>query len=223
VKRDDVVQGLALMLPWSIRRRILHRLLGYELHPTSRIGFAWVSARKVVLEANASIGHGTVCRGLDLLWMKDSATIGRGNWITGLPSAHKGHYEQQRGRQPQLIVEEHAAITSQHLVDCTNSITLGRFSTIAGFRSQLLTHTIDLERNVQTSAPITIGEYCFVGTNSLVLGNASLPSFSVLASSSLLNKSYSEQYQLYGGVPAVPLRKLSPEYAYFKRATGFVE
>ena len=36
-----------------------------------------------------------------------------------------------------------------------------------------------------TAAPITIGDYCFVGTNCVLLGGSVLPSYSVLAAKSL--------------------------------------
>src|SRR3712207_7972137 len=43
------------------------------------------------------------------------------------------------------------------------------------FRSQFLTHSIDLLENVQRSRPIKIGKFCFVGTNSVILGGSVLP------------------------------------------------
>jgi hypothetical protein len=44
----------------------------------------------------------------------------------------------------------------------------------------------------------------------------------VLGAKSLLNKSLTETYNLYGGVPARLLQKLSPDFAYFRRSEGFV-
>jgi acetyltransferase-like isoleucine patch superfamily enzyme len=101
-------------------------------------------------------------------------------------------------------------------------VTIGSFTTFAGFQSQILTHSIDLENNRQSSAPVRIGDYCFVGTNSVFLGGSALPDYCVLGAKSLVNKSFSDTHTLYGGVPAQAIKKLSPELKYFTRSEGFV-
>jgi hypothetical protein len=50
-----------------------------------------------------------------------------------------------------------------------------------------------------------------------------LPSFSVLGAKSLLNKKLSEEWTLYGGVPAKPLQCIPREAKYFTRIIGFVD
>jgi serine acetyltransferase len=213
---------VSLLLPWDLRRRFLETQFGYELHPTSRIGFAWILPRKLIMEENTSIGDLTLCKNISLLHLKAHSSIGRGNWITGFPTGPSRHFAEETDRQPQLIVGEHSAITHRHLIDCTNSVSIGKFTTFAGFQSQILTHSIDLEKNRQSSAPVRIGDYCFVGTNSVLLGGSALPDYCVLGAKSLLNKSFTEPHQLYGGVPAKPLQALSPDLAYFRRTEGFV-
>jgi acetyltransferase-like isoleucine patch superfamily enzyme len=76
--------------------------------------------------------------------------------------------------------------------------------------------------NLQDSSPIIIGDFCFVGTNVVVLGGAVLPSYSVLGAKSLLNKEIQNQYYLYGGVPAIPIKPINQSALYFKRTSGFV-
>ncbi len=212
----------SLLLPWSMRRTFLEKQFGYTLHPSSRIGLSWVFPERLIMEANTSIGDLTVCKNIALLHLREHALIGRGNWITGFPLGPSAHFASETDRRPELIVGEHSAITHRHLIDCTNSITIGRFTTFAGFQSQMLTHSIDIEHSRQASAPIRIGDYCFVGTNSVLLGGSALPDYSVLGAKSLLNKAFTQPYQLYGGVPAKQLQPLPREYAYFNRATGFV-
>lgn len=214
---------VTLLLPWPLRRRMLHLCFGYRIHETARIGWAWVFPNQLSMEAHSSIGHLTVCVHLDGVYLKSHARIGRGNWITGYPSGESKHFSHQPDRHPELVVGEHSAITNRHLIDCTSRVTIGKFSTFAGFQSQILTHSIDLECNRQSSSPVAIGEYCFVGTNCVLLGGSSLPSFSVLGAKSLLNKSYTDQHTLYAGVPAKPIQPLPAEMAYFQRETGFVD
>jgi hypothetical protein len=216
------IKILLLLLPWGLRRPLLQWLYGYQLHPRARIGLAWVYPRQLVMAAGSQVGHLTVVKGLDLLQMAEAASIGRLNWISGYPSGVPPHFAHQAGRRPELQLAAHAAITNRHILDCTDLISIGAFATIAGFRSQLLTHSINLETCRQESRPIHIGAYCFVGTACTVLGGAQLPDYCVLGAHSLLNKSFIETHRLYAGVPAESRRELSPALAYFSRQAGFV-
>ena len=213
---------LSLLLPWGARRSFLEGQFGFQIHPSCRIGFAFIFPTRLVMEEGSRIGNLTVCKNIDLLHLKAYASIGNGNWITGFPLGPSRHFADEKDRQPQLIVGEHAAITHRHLIDCTNSVVIGKFTTIAGFQSQVLTHSIDIEKNRQASAPVCVGDYCFVGTNCVLLGGTALPDFCVLGAKSLLNKSFTESHHLYGGVPARPIEKLSPDCDYFRRTVGFV-
>ncbi len=212
----------SIILPFRLRRLFLQLFLGYKIHPTSKIGFAFVFPRELILEADSSIGHLTVCKGMDLIHLKESASIGRLNWIYGFPSISSKFYSHQIDRKSELILKEHSAITHRHIIDCTNSIIIGSFSIIAGYRSQLLTHSIDLIKALQSSKSISIGNYCFVGTNSCILGGSVLPDFSILGAKSLLNDTFSDVYTLYAGVIAKPIRSLPRDLAYFTRRRGYI-
>lgn len=214
---------VSLLLPWGWRRRFLEAQFGYSIHPTSRIGLAWICPRRLVLEEHSRIGHLTVCKNADLLHLGAHSIIGQLNWITGFPTGTDSrHFSHQPDRRAELIVEKHAGISSRHFIDCTARVRIGAFTTLAGYRSQLITHSIDLAAGRQSSEPIEIGEYCFVGTEAVVLGGASLPHHSVLGAKSLLNKKLEEPYRLYAGIPAKPIKELPPEMEYFRRQEGFV-
>jgi acetyltransferase-like isoleucine patch superfamily enzyme len=160
---------------------------------------------------------------LDELDMGKMASIGRGNWITGFVTGTKSpHFAHQPNRRAQLLLGDHTAITKYHHIDCTNRITIGPFATIAGYHSQLLSHSIDLHHNRQHSEPITIGAYCFVGSNCVILGGSQLPDHSVLGALSLLNKVYSDPWSLYAGQPARWLKAIDADAAYFSRDQGYV-
>jgi acetyltransferase-like isoleucine patch superfamily enzyme len=211
---------LCIALPWVVRRRLLHALLGYDLHPTSRVGFAVLLPKRLVMGPNSSVGALTVCRGVDLLELQESASIGRLNWITGYPSGDNQFFGSAVGRQPRLVLREHAAITHRHLLDCTAAVTIGPYTTIAGYHSQILTHSIDLSQSRQDARPIAIGSFCFVGTNCVILGGSSLPDYCVLGAASLLNRHFAKSHCLYAGVPARSVKELSPELRYFSRTQG---
>lgn len=213
---------LLVVLPWTLRRPLLVLVFGYELHPGSHVGWAWAFPKQLVLKSGARIGHFTVIKGLDLVQLDESASIGRLNWISAYPSGLLQHFAHLPHRRPVLLLGEHSAITNRHIIDCTESVTIGRFSTVAGFRSQILTHSIDLAACRQDARPVTIGMYCFVGTACTLLGGSTLPDYSVLGANALLNNAFDERYTLYGGVPAVAVKQLDPTLAYHTRSQGFV-
>lgn len=93
----------------------------------------------------------------------------------------------------------------------------------AGFRLQVLTHSIDLGEGRQRSAPVSIGDYAFVGTNSVLLPDSALPDYSVLGVKSLLERAFVDVYCLSAGVPARRVKDLARDSAYVTRTRGCVE
>ena len=214
---------LTFLLPWPIKRIILVRFFKYEIHPDARIGLSWIYPKKLIMDSDSIIGHFNVAVHLDLISIGKNSSIARGNWITGFPTnTNSKHFSHQINRKSSLLIGQHSAITKNHHVDCTNTIQIGNFVTVAGYSSQLLTHSINIELNIQDSSPIVIGDYCFVGTASTILGGANLPSYCVLGANSLLNKPYSIPYRLYAGNPAMEIKELPSDFKYFNRVSGFV-
>jgi acetyltransferase-like isoleucine patch superfamily enzyme len=220
-----ILSLLVIPLPWFIKRQLYTLIFKYELHPTSRIGLSWLLVDSLSLGQGAKIGNLNVIKGLNKLELADFSSIGSLNWVSGFPlNTNSLHFQHEVGqRMPELVLGEHAAITNRHLLDCTNRIEIKKFSTFAGFKSTILTHSIDLKECRQSSKPITIGEYCFVGTGCILLGGTIIPDYSVLAAGSTINKSMDSTYGLYGGTPAKFIKNLENEdLLYFKRTTGFV-
>ncbi len=218
-----LLQLLVFALPWSLRRIVLEKWCGCELAEGSSIGLSLVLCHQVKLGRGARIGHFNFLKNLSLIQLGDHAIINNLNWITGFPKIDSLHFAAEPDRAPELILGRHAAITNRHLIDCTARVTIGSYTTIAGFRSQILTHTIDIVEGRQTSRPLTIGDYCFIGTDCILLGGSALPSHSVLGAKSLLTKPHLTEYRLYGGVPAKELSELPADAKYFTRQTGFVD
>jgi hypothetical protein len=217
------LKAAIIPLPWLLKRFFLQRIYGYRLHPTAHIGLAWVYPRSLSMAAGSRIDSLTVAVNLDLLQLGERSTIGRGNWITGFATGTGSpHFDHQPDRCAELLLGAHGAITKSHHIDCTNRISIGPFTTIAGYRSQLLSHAIDLHNNRQHSEPITIGAHCFVGTACVILGGSALPDHSVLGALSLLNKVHSDPWSLYAGQPARRVKPIDSSSAYFSRTDGFV-
>ncbi|MCW1843767.1 acyltransferase [Prosthecomicrobium hirschii] len=215
-------QILLFVLPWSLRRQLLNAIYGYEIAPGARIGWSVVMVARCVMSPTARIGHLTMVKGLDLLRIDEQALLGNLNWVTGFPTALRQHFAHETERCPSLLIERHAAITNRHIIDCTDRVTIGAFATLGGFRSQILTHAIDLKECRQSCRPVTIGAYCFVGTGAILMKGSVLPDRSILGPGSVLTKVMSEPGMLYSGVPAVAVRPVAADTGYFVRQVGFV-
>ncbi|MEZ9902144.1 hypothetical protein AB4332_13795 [Vibrio breoganii] len=210
------------LFPWRIRRLIYIYLKGYDLDKESFIGLSIIRAEQVKLSNNARIGHFTYCGPIEEIVLGCRARLGNFNWVTGCPRNNEKHFSKELERSPRLLLGDDSAITSRHFIDCTNSIKIGSFSTIAGIRSQFLTHSIDIKQSKQRSKPIIIGEYCFIGTGVTMLGGSSVASYSVVGACSLINKELTEEYSLYAGVPASKISALNKDEGYFTRIKGFI-
>lgn len=218
-----VIKFLICLLPWRSKRFFLERIFGYKIHPSARIGLSWIYPRDLIMLEGSRIGSLNVAVHLEEMVLEKFSKIGRSNWITGFPiNKDSVHFSHQSDRVSKLILGEHSAITKNHHLDCTNILSIGKFTTIAGYQSQFLTHSINIVDGRQDSMPIEIGEFCFVGTNVVVLGGSSLPNYSVLGAKSLLNRKWKECYFLYGGVPATPKKEIPKDARYFSRQKGFV-
>ena len=218
------VNCLVVILPWRLKRWILNRFYKYDLHKNAYIGLSYIFPQHLTMAEGAYIGHLNVAVHLDSIRIGKNASIARSNWITGFSTGTSSkHFRDQKDRKSELVIGKESAITKNHHVDCTNSITIGDFVTIAGYSSQLLTHSINIYSGKQESYPISIGDYCFVSTGVKILGGSKLPSYSVLAAGAVLVKSYSEEWKIYAGVPAKPVKDISRDAEYFNRIKGFVD
>lgn len=212
-----LVQLIVIFIPWRLRRILLNHFWKYDIHPKARIGFSYIFPKHLVMEEGATIGHLNVAIHLELIHMKKNSTICQRNWITGFPLKDKTKFQRFPNRKPYLIMEKDSAITKQHHIDCTDIVTIGTLSVVAGYGTQILSHSTSIIYNDGGCAPIKIGHHCFVGTRSIILPGAVLPPNSILGAGSLLNKQFKDEYYLYAGVPAKNIKKENKNNAFFSR------
>jgi acetyltransferase-like isoleucine patch superfamily enzyme len=204
------------------RTALYRRLCGYHIAKSASVGIALIIVAEADLQAGSRIGHFTIVRNLERLSLAPKARIGTFNWIFGmLPSTR--YFTDEPDRLSALILEKDASLTSRHIVDCTNTVTIGAWSTVAGFYSQILTHGIDVATNRQTSAPISVGRHAMIGTRVILLKGAKVPDRAVVAAGSVFRESTEETGGLWSGVPAIRVRDLDETGAYFVRTSGHVE
>lgn len=197
-------------------------LFGYSIHPTAFVGRSLLLCRHLSMGPASRIGSGNLINAIDSVVLEEAAKIGSFNWISGLSGSSKKHFSDEIGRESALSLGRHASLTARHFVDCCNKVSIGAFSIVAGAQSQILTHAVDIREGRQRSAPVVIGEYCFVGTGAVILKGARLPSYSVLAAGSTLHKAFDGERMIYSGVPATPVKELDAGCKFFLREVGFV-
>ena len=219
-----ILRIVLVFFPWSIKRIVLCKVFGYIISPTARISiFSWVYPEHLTMQEGAQIGPLTVAIHLRSIEMGRFSTIGRGNWITGYPKNSVAHFAHCVDRNPCLRMGDHSAITKSHLIDCTDSVSIGAFTTVAGYGSQFITHGINYRTNHQDCRPISIGNYCLLSTRIVVVGGAVLADNIVLGAGAVLTGENLESWHVYAGIPAKPVKKISKDSVYFSRAIGFVE
>lgn len=217
-----LLMALIVFLPWRLKRRMLVTIFRFELSPSAWIGLSWLGMKFLRMGPGSRIGHFNVFKSVDEVILEESSSVGRFNLITCVPSSNSLFYQHIANRHTALVVGAHSAITIRHLIDCNAKVEIGKFTTVGGYNSQILTHSIDVYECRQDAKPISLGEYCFVGTQCVILGGSCLPSYSVLGAGSVLRNKYCDEKMLYAGVPARRVKPMPPETKYWVRKTGRV-
>ena len=212
---------MLVFMPFRIKKIILNKVFGYKIGNDTYIGISWVFPDSLLMEDGAYVGHLNVVKNIDFFKMERNSRLGHQNTITCASKKNKKYYVGV-DRVCEMLMGKHSTITRKHYFDCTDSISIGEFTTIAGFDSQFLTHSIDIYENKQSCKSIHIGSYGMIGTRCTVLPGSVLPDYSVLGAGALLNCRYSDSYSLYAGVPAKMVKKYSGSVEYFRRENGVV-
>src|SRR3546814_7731032 len=78
-------------------------------------------------------------------------------------------------------------VCSSYLLDCSDTIEIGKFCLVAVWRSKSLTHSPDFEKNRQMCLPTVIGSYYFIGSASVILKGAQVPDFCIIGAGSVVS------------------------------------
>src|SRR5258708_5960554 len=185
-----LIQVACFGLPWAIRRPILAWSHGYAIDRTARIGFSVILADAAILEAKSFVGHFNYIGRLEQLTLREGAQIGRYNWITGLSKLQNSpFFKGKLSRKSELTLGRGSNIVNWHLVDCTDAVIFGEFSGLAGSRSQIVTHGIDIMRMKQTCAPVMVGSNSMLATGVIVMKGVTISSQCIVRAGSGVDKS----------------------------------
>jgi len=90
-------------------------------------------------------------------------------------------------------------------IDGTGTLRIGNYCTISA-GAQIITHDtiryyLSGGKHAYEYAPVTIGNYCFIGAHSIILKGSSIGNHCLVAANSLVNKSF-DDFSIIAGVPA---------------------
>lgn len=205
---------LVPVVPPGTRIRIL-RYLGHEIDDSAYVGRSVLLAEKIHMGPTSRIGDFNLVQGLLCLSLEEGAALGHRNVIKADPCPNDDPMACL------LTLDRHAAITSLHEIDCSGGVVVGAFATVAGWSSSLLSGD---ESGCHSSVrSITIGDYCFIGTASVLLAGARVPPHCVvMANSTVIADEGLSEGCLIGGVPAKMIREIDKDGGYFQRQGRFV-
>jgi acetyltransferase-like isoleucine patch superfamily enzyme len=208
------------VLPGFLKRPLYRSLFGYRIGPGVRIGLVLLDAQQVELGQGTEIGHFNLITRVGSLVTGRSVRIGVLNVIRGGERVQLGDYAEIMRLNVLNAIPDHdcttrpvsrleigdgAVIVSGHRIDFTDRVAIGRNVIVGGRNSSLWTH------NRQQTAPIEIGDFCYLGSEVRLAPGARLPERSILALGSVLAGAIETPGSLVGGVPAKVIRPLTAE------------
>ncbi len=214
-----------VVLPSRLKAHLGRLLLGWDVDPTAYIGRSVVLVQHLSMGPGASIGPLNVIKDLEELRMGEGASIGSRNWITGFPRSEDlaaDTFPHSPNRRPCLTMGTGAMITVAHDVDCSDRVELGDYSSVAGFRCTVLTHSLNLVRNRFVTGAVEIGPHSAVMSGSTLLSGTRVPARCVISAGSVVNTPLTEELTFYSGNPAEAVRSLPDTLGFFHRGEGTV-
>ena len=230
-RRSVRLAGLALvgLLPNALKKPLYRVLFGYHIGPGVRVGLVLLDAEQVHLGEGTRIGHLNVIVRVGRFETGRQTRIGNLNIIRGGERVSLGDYaevmrlnvlnaipDHDCTTQPVSVLElaPGAVVVAGHRIDFTDRVRLGKNVIVGGRNSSLWTH------NRQETAPITIGDFCYLGSEVRLAPGATLPDECILGLGSVLAGEITEPRSLVGGVPAKVIRPLDEkDLARIRRKT----
>lgn len=205
--RRFVSAAICMLLPTALKPMLLN-LMGHHIHRRARIGLSIILADRMYMDHGARIGPLNLIR-VRRLVMRSQSVIGRMNIINGplsIQLRHSGAIGNSntiaRARlgvtsgPSRLKIGKIGKITANHKVDCTKSICLGDYTTIAGSGSQLWTHGYIHDQSgpgrYRIDGPIVIGDNVYIGSACIVSMGISIANGAIVGGGTSVSKSLTE-------------------------------
>lgn len=165
-----------------------------EIKDNLKIGMIKFNQSNAYRPGNSTLKSEFFNRGL--IVFNGPCTIGTGNKIAVYK---EGVFE----------IGKHSLISEMCIISCFKNIKIGNYFRVA-HRSQIMDSGFHYVANFNTgkipnhTKPITIGDYCWVANTCSLMGGTVLPNHTIVASNSVVNKSYGDikERSFIAGAPA---------------------
>jgi acetyltransferase-like isoleucine patch superfamily enzyme len=206
------------VLPTFVKRLCYRVFFGFEIGPRARIGMALLDATRVTIGEGTRIGHFNVVTRVQRFETGPHALVGNFNLVRGGERVVLGAFAEVRRLNVLNAIPDHdcttnpvseleigagTLITSGHRIDFTDKVTLGKNVIVGGRNSSLWTH------NRRETAPIRVGDFCYLGSEVRLAPGATLPDECILAMGAVLAGAIDPPRSLVAGVPARVMRPLA--------------
>jgi acetyltransferase-like isoleucine patch superfamily enzyme len=220
MRARSIVAGLIALLPRRWKPACYRVMLGYQLGRRVSIGVSLIDVNSCAIGDDVEIGHGNVFLGVQRLSLGDHVRIGYLNVFRGGDEINLDSYTEfmrlneinsipdpivVNATIPRLHVGPGTVVTAGHKIDFTDEVTLGRRVILGGRNSSIWTH------NRQRTAPVTIGDLAYVGSEIRMAPGSSLPARCILGMGSVVTSAIDAPNHLIAGVPARAVQPLSKE------------
>ena len=177
----------------SLRLRLIiyRRFFNYQIGKNSRIGRTIISAKKVSIGENVTIGNQSLIY-CNNLFIGNSTKINSGNIIMG---------------QSDFIIGNDSRIMNSHHFDVSNQIVLGNNTWIAGKGSQFWTHGSTHTKTCKKELSIFIGDNIYIGSNTLIGPGIKIENLNLIGLGSVVTSSIETSKNLISGNPAKIVKK----------------
>jgi len=88
-------------------------------------------------------------------------------------------------------------ITDAHEIDCSDRVQLGDFAAVAGFRSQILTHSLNLVKDRFETSPVEVGDRSAVMSGCILLSGTRVPRRCIVSAGSVINTKLTNELMFY--------------------------
>lgn len=210
------------LLPGILKRAWYRWGFGYRIGRDVKIGLVLLDCRSLTIEDRARIGHGTAFVSCGDVRIGASSEVGALNLFRGGSRIDLGPFTQvirmnvvnaivghdcHGAPDSSFIMEFGAVVTSEHRIDFTDCVRLGRCAMLAGRGSTIWTH------NRRRNRRVDVGHFSYVGSETKFAPGATVPDCSIVALGSVLMAPFPDPGILIAGAPARAVRPLGAQDA----------
>src|SRR6185503_12994209 len=212
--------GVIAIFPSFLKKPLYRLCFGYRIGKRVRIGVSVLDCGQCSIDDDVTIGHLNLFTRIESLTLGDHVRIGHLNIFRGGDEVRLGRYAEVirlneinsipdpdvvNKTDPTFVLGAGSIVTTGHKIDFTDRVEIGRRTIIGGRNSSIWTH------NRQRTMPISIGSFAYVGSEIRMAPGSKIPSRSIVGMGAVITSALDIENTLIGGVPAKPIKDLSPE------------